>query len=102
MNIFSSPRNTPSGQGVNPRSLSLSEGFSWSESLRSRAERTSSITAANAAKPAHHHHRALSVADIPPPVREIPRTAPAPATVAAARVPDPFQERILKGDFYMD
>ncbi|KAI9674659.1 MAG: hypothetical protein M1817_001562 [Caeruleum heppii] len=79
------------------------EGFSWSESLRSRAERTSSISAiqtpgnspTSAPQHAAHHHRAQTVAsaEMAAPVREIPKSP---------KVPDPFQERILKGDFYMD
>ncbi|KAI9840982.1 MAG: hypothetical protein M1838_003816 [Thelocarpon superellum] len=75
------------------------EGFSWTESLRSRAERTSTAgpSTAHASTPSTGpavHQRAQSIATAPPPVEEIPK--------AAARVPDPFQERILKGDFYMD
>jgi len=71
------------------------EGFNWSESLRSRAERTSSISASpttvHTAPP--QHQRATSVAVMEPPVKEMPKTP---------KAPDPFQERILKGDFYMD
>ncbi|KAI9880660.1 MAG: hypothetical protein M1830_001664 [Pleopsidium flavum] len=71
------------------------EGFSWSESLRSRAERTSSISASPITvhtDPAQHQ-RATSVAVVEAPVKEMPKTP---------KAPDPFQERILKGDFYMD
>jgi len=39
------------------------------------------------------HQRAKSVAIMEPPVREMPKQP---------RVPDAMQERILKGDFYMD
>jgi len=71
------------------------EGFNWSESLRSRAERTSSISvspiAVQTAPP--QHQRATSVAVMEPPVKEMPKTP---------KAPDQFQERILKGDFYMD
>lgn len=95
--LSSSPQQPQS----NPRAVSHSEGFTWSESLRSRAERTSSITAANSSRTPHHHRtQSAAAADIPPPVREMPKAAAPPP--AAARVPDPFQERILKGDFYMD
>ena len=77
------------------------EGFNWSESLRSRAERTSSVSAAagsatlgpGSPRQQQHHQRATSVAVMEPPVKEMPK---------APRAPDPFQERILKGDFYMD
>jgi hypothetical protein len=39
------------------------------------------------------HGRAKSVAIMEPPVREMPKQP---------KVPDAMQERILKGDFYMD
>lgn len=75
------------------------EGFNWSENLRSRAER-GSIAAPGGGQPgmpvgANHHARAKSVATMEPPVQEMPRAA-------ASKKPDHFQERILKGDFYMD
>jgi len=74
------------------------EGFTWSEQLRSRAERSSSITSPSSAVP-------------PAPVCEPPRSAPlvapepptkTPPAKRERQVPDHFQERILKGDFYMD
>lgn len=78
------------------------EGFNWPEQLRSRAEsavsRPSFSTSPNhhAPKAASTHERSRSIAEMPapptatiPPVRERPK-------------PDAFQERILKGDFYMD
>lgn len=73
------------------------EGFNWSDNLRTRAERTS-IAGAGGAAPAmpsgaSNHTRAKSVATMEPPVREMPKQPAAP---------DHFQERILKGDFYMD
>jgi hypothetical protein len=40
-----------------------------------------------------NHHRAKSMAAMEPPVKEMP---------AQPKAPDAFQERILKGDFYMD
>ncbi|KAK6406856.1 hypothetical protein LTR95_018618 [Oleoguttula sp. CCFEE 5521] len=75
------------------------EGFNWSDNLRSRAERTSiaapsGISAGNGSLGSAHHARAKSVATMEPPIREIPKPA--------ASKPDHFQERILKGDFYMD
>jgi len=78
-----------------------SEGFNWSENFRTRAERTSSITA-GVGMPAGTngggraaHGRAQSVAVMEPPAREMPKPK------EQVR-PDHFQERILKGDFYMD
>lgn len=92
------------------------QGFNWSDQLRSRAESTVTSgprasysyanglsaspprTTAGAAVPTPvvpHHDRARSVSDMPAP----------PAQAPKARVPqkpDHFQERILKGDFYMD
>ena len=61
----------------------------------SRAQRSSSITSVpNApAAPVRDHQRAASVAVAEPPVKEMPK---------APKAPDHFQERILKGDFYMD
>ncbi|KAI9848723.1 MAG: hypothetical protein M1837_006810 [Sclerophora amabilis] len=87
----SSPINKGRGRG--------NEGFNWSENLRSRAERTSSISmgatqptyANNSPTNQPNHHRAKTVAMAP--TQEAPREA---------KAPDHFQERILKGDFYMD
>lgn len=74
-----------------------SEGFNWSDNFRTRAQRTTSITGqGNDLMPqvsANNHTRAKSVAIMEPPVREMPREP---------QRPDHFQERILKGDFYMD
>jgi hypothetical protein len=67
------------------------QGYDFAENMRSRAER-SSITGPSAGPPAMHQ-RAKSVANMEPPVREMPREP---------KRPDAFQERILKGDFYMD
>jgi hypothetical protein len=66
------------------------EGYNFAENLRSRAERGSM------SGPPHHsgttHQRAKSVTIMEPPAREMPKP----------KVPDAMQERILKGDFYMD
>jgi len=70
------------------------EGYNWADSFRNRAERSASITSIGAPATTTHT-RAQSVATMEPPVQ-----APQPAP--ARRVPDHFQERILKGDFYMD
>jgi len=98
------------------------QGFNWSEQLRSRAE--SSVAAgsrpsfsfasgfagspprgngapglAAGGNPATgaHHDRPRSVSDLPAP----PAQAPKPRADPRPK-PDHFQERILKGDFYMD
>lgn len=81
------------------------QGFNWSEQLRSRAESTvaggsrPSFSLASSSPPrtgAMHHDRTKSVSDMPqPPVQ-------APAPKPERKKPDAFQERILKGDFYMD
>ena len=74
------------------------EGFKWSEQLRSRAERSSSITSPTTASP--------GVSPREPPKSVM--TAEAQSTAQQQPVkwerpkPDAFQERILKGDFYMD
>ncbi|KAF2265612.1 hypothetical protein CC78DRAFT_460787 [Lojkania enalia] len=70
------------------------EGYNFAENLRTRAERTSM----SGAHPYHNtqnqpHQRAKSVAIMEPPAREMPKQA---------KIPDAMQERILKGDFYMD
>ncbi|KAG6040489.1 hypothetical protein E4U41_000432 [Claviceps citrina] len=81
-------------------------GFNWSEQLRSRAE--SSVTGARPSFPlasspprttAPHHDRARSVSDMMQPPVQAP---PAQRSRQEPRKPDAFQERILKGDFYMD
>jgi len=79
-------------------------GFNWSEQLRSRAEssvsqsqRPSFSNSPPAAKQPMHE-RQKSVSEMPAP----PSAVPAPATKPARKQPDAFQERILKGDFYMD
>ncbi|KAK6614115.1 hypothetical protein H4I96_00436 [Botrytis cinerea] len=63
-------------------------GFNWSEQLRSRAESQVSQS------------QPKSIGDAPaPPTSAIP---PVAAPKPARKQPDAFQERILKGDFYMD
>lgn len=92
------------------------QAFNWSEQLRSRAESTVSQATArpsfsfatglsaspprgappmpSSAAASSRHDRAKSVSDMPaPPAQSRPR---------APQKPDHFQERILKGDFYMD
>lgn len=49
------------------------------------------------------HDRAKSVSDVPAPAPRAQQQPPAPKPRAGPRPkPDHFQERILKGDFYMD
>jgi hypothetical protein len=78
-----------------------SEGFNWSDNFRSRAERTASIAggaglAGPPPPPAYlQQSRAKSVATMEPPATAMPKPK------EQVR-PDHFQERILKGDFYMD
>ncbi|KAF2429919.1 hypothetical protein EJ08DRAFT_634771 [Tothia fuscella] len=75
--------------------LLVGQGFDFAENLRNRAER-SSVTgpsAATAPQSPPLHQRAKSVAVMEPPTQETPKQP---------RRPDAFQERILKGDFYMD
>lgn len=73
------------------------EGFNWSDNFRNRAQRTS--IAGPESTPVggqSGHGRAKSVA-----VMEPPPAAAMPPPKEQKR-PDHFQERILKGDFYMD
>jgi len=69
------------------------DGFNLAENFRSRAERSSISGAHHLPQPSVAHHRAKSVTVMEPPAREMPKQP---------KVPDAFQERILKGDFYMD
>ncbi|KAG6046063.1 hypothetical protein E4U17_008026 [Claviceps sp. LM77 group G4] len=82
-------------------------GLNWSEQLRSRAEscvsavRPSFSLGSSPPRPAPQHDRTKSVSDMMQPPVQAPRPAvqqPKPEP----RKPDAFQERILKGDFYMD
>ena len=74
------------------------EGFNWSDNFRNRAERTSIAAQGGVGAPlsANNHSRAKSVAVMePPPAAQMPKPK-------EQKRPDHFQERILKGDFYMD
>ncbi|KAI9739649.1 MAG: hypothetical protein M1834_006367 [Cirrosporium novae-zelandiae] len=77
-------------------SVARPEGFNWSENFRSRAERGS------ISGPVPSNANQIQ----PPPRRATVATTPAnePPTPPKKEpvVPDHFQERILKGDFYMD
>lgn len=116
-------RNSQASIATSPRAASdkfsvsvrPDQGFNWSEQLRSRAE----SIAAGAARPvglsaspprgnpvsggvppapqqstSPGHDRAKSVSDMSAPPVQTPKPRP--------QKPDHFQERILKGDFYMD
>jgi hypothetical protein len=72
--------------------MMIGQGYDFAENLRSRAERSSVSGAGGMPQPATHH-RAKSVTVMEPPQREMPKQP---------KMPDAFQERILKGDFYMD
>ena len=75
------------------------EGFNWSENFRTRAERTSSISSATGPP-------SMGAMPIPVPnsatARSVSAATPATKVERERRMPDAFQERILKGDFYMD
>jgi hypothetical protein len=88
------------------------QGFNWPEQLRSRAESIAAgarptvsyatspprgnagAGAASMQSSGPRHDRAKSVSDMPAPPAQTPKPRP--------QKPDHFQERILKGDFYMD
>ena len=89
----------PSRRVSNHFSQRSGEGFNWSEQIRSRAKRSASIGSpgnfiSQSAVPPEHV-RTPSIATVQPPVKQVPTPKP-------SRKPDLFQERILKGDFYMD
>lgn len=87
-------------------SRSDQQGFNWSDQLRSRAENniaggpraSFSMAGSPPRTQAPLHDRAKSVSDMPAP----PAQAAAAKATPARPKPDAFQERILKGDFYMD
>ncbi|KAL2212313.1 hypothetical protein CC79DRAFT_358728 [Sarocladium strictum] len=94
----------PRAPSDNAASRSDQSGFNWSEQLRSRAEssvsgaRPSFSLASSPPRGSVQHDRAKSVSDMPQPPVQVPAPKPQPER----RKPDAFQERILKGDFYMD
>ncbi|KAI0139685.1 hypothetical protein BJ166DRAFT_119418 [Pestalotiopsis sp. NC0098] len=85
------------------------QGFNWSEQLRSRAEssvsgiRPSFSMVSGGGSPPRagngFHDRAKSVSDMPAPPQQAAAVKP---KQPEPRKPDAMQERILKGDFYMD
>ncbi|KAF3762606.1 hypothetical protein M406DRAFT_357530 [Cryphonectria parasitica EP155] len=92
------------------------QGFNWSEQLRSRAESsvatgsrpsfsfasglTGSPPRPGMTSPGSTHDRARSVSEMPAPPAQTPK--PRSPRGDPRPKPDHFQERILKGDFYMD
>ncbi|ORY62067.1 uncharacterized protein BCR38DRAFT_410515 [Pseudomassariella vexata] len=84
------------------------QGFNWSEQLRSRAESSvsgmrPSFAPGIASSPPRagngQHDRAKSVSDMPAPPQQAAALKP---KQPERPKPDHMQERILKGDFYMD
>ncbi|WAO96941.1 Hypothetical protein NCS54_01463800 [Fusarium falciforme] len=82
------------------------QGFNWSEQLRSRAESavtgarpSFSLTSGSPPRRSSIHDRATSVSDLPQPPSQAAIERP---KQQERQKPDTFQERILKGDFYMD
>ena len=70
-----------------------SGGFNFSDQMRSRAQRSSSVASPSGSWPGTNQSKSAPVASAEPP-KQMPKTTQTP--------PDHFQERILKGDFYMD
>lgn len=115
------PRNPSVPLSRRPRATSdlftarSDQGFNWSEQLRSRAESTvsgsrpsfsfaSGLTNSpprlGAVPPSGGHDRNKSVSEMPAPPAQAPKPRSPPRDTRPK--PDHFQERILKGDFYMD
>jgi len=99
--MYSRPRTISDYSSVRPAEGS----FNWGEQVRSRAEssvsqgqRPSFSTSPGFSKASSIHDRTKSVSEMPAP----PVAVSAPAPRPAPKKPDAFQERILKGDFYMD
>lgn len=96
--ILTDPNPHPHSQSSPPTDIyfSTGEGFNWSDNFRTRAERNSVVGQAGVGGGSPGGHaRAKSVAVMEPPIDEMPKARP-------PQRPDYFQERILKGEFYMD
>ncbi|KAL8895823.1 MAG: hypothetical protein Q9207_007997 [Kuettlingeria erythrocarpa] len=92
-----SPTGPKSAPSVKGRERCIGEGFNWAEQIRTRAERSSSITNSQTSVPAvSARERQVAAAPV------LPVEVPVKPPPKRDRVPDHFQERILKGDFYMD
>jgi len=88
--------NPRSAAGGSSPQAGQNEGFDFAENMRQRAERGSlSSASSNFAQlnPSPPHQRSKSIASVETAPRELPKQQ---------KGPDAFQERILKGDFYMD
>ncbi|KAL9105895.1 MAG: hypothetical protein Q9227_009006 [Pyrenula ochraceoflavens] len=72
------------------------EGFSWSESMRDKANRPPPASFGSPGN-TKNHSRAASVATMEPP-KQMPQAAPPPQPAK----PDVLGERMLRGDFMMD
>ena len=92
------------------RAARADQAYNWSEQLRSRAEssvsgaRPSFASGMNGSPPRQSsgfHDRAKSVSEMPVPPQQAAAVKPKPAHPSRPK-PDAMQERILKGDFYMD
>ncbi|KAH8891888.1 hypothetical protein GQ53DRAFT_139398 [Thozetella sp. PMI_491] len=108
----STANSSRAGADAYPPSTRSDQGFNWSEQLRSRAESNvaagprpsfSFASGMGSSPPRGNvgggrispgHDRAKSVSEMPAPPAQAPRPRP--------QKPDHMQERILKGDFYMD
>ncbi|KAL8936901.1 MAG: hypothetical protein Q9211_003964 [Gyalolechia sp. 1 TL-2023] len=88
---------SPTGPANAPSVKGRGDAFNWSEQLRTRAERSSSVTGPPNIAPAVSARERQAVTASTPLVEVPTKTPPKPE-----RVPDHFQERILKGDFYID
>lgn len=113
--INSVPRSRPRATSDLFTATCPDQGFNWSEQLRSRAESTvagsrpsfsfgSGLTGSpprpGAIAPPGGHDRNKSISEMPAPPAQAPKPRSPPRD--ARPKPDHFQERILKGDFYMD
>ncbi|KAL2821023.1 hypothetical protein BJX63DRAFT_252442 [Aspergillus granulosus] len=75
-------------------SIGNGEGFNWSETFRTRAERGPISPGSAQTLPGQgQHRRAASIASMEPPVKEMPKQP------KQSNKPDFFQEKILRGDF---
>ncbi|KAJ2904802.1 hypothetical protein MKZ38_007158 [Zalerion maritima] len=103
-NVPASRRKPPMSNMMSP--ARADQGFNWSDQLRSRAESLTMASRPNWAPSSSPprgvapaaHERAKSMAEMPAP----PAQASSMRPPRESRKPDAFQERILKGDFYMD
>lgn len=109
------PRSRPRATSDLFTATRTDQGFNWSEQLRSRAESTvtgsrpsfsfaSGLTGSpprpGAVPPPGGHDRNKSISEMPAPPAQAPKARTPPRDTRPK--PDHFQERILKGDFYMD